>query len=89
MNKIIVAVDGSEHAMIAIEKAKERSRVILEEAKSLLNDFGDKVCTELLEGDADLVIIGSHGVKGLKKYTLGSVVSRIVHKIDKSILIAR
>ncbi len=143
MKNIIVAIDGSEHASRAVDKAREigqafdskiilvyvaeglhfydietgamvklslekietqrqHGETLLQRTKDSLREFGDRVETVLLEGnppdqlihyieknDADLVIVGSHGVKGFKKYMLGSVVSKIVHHVDRSILIVR
>ncbi len=143
MDKIIVAIDGSEHGNRAVEKAKEigskfnsliilvnvaetihpiivdntsrlsaeikevaeskeRSKTLLAQTKADLEVYGDKVETVMLEGDpphelikyiessdADLVILGSHGVKGLRQFMLGSVVSKVVHHINKPILIVR
>lgn len=143
MNKIIVAIDESEHAMKALKKAKEigiafdskiviinvidsfhfrgimteipvserlyyietskkEAEQLLTKAKLIFKEFGDKVETVLLDGDpphmlikyikssdADLVILGSHGVKGLRQFMLGSVVSKIIHHVDKSVMIVR
>jgi nucleotide-binding universal stress UspA family protein len=85
-----------------IEESKKQSEAILEKNKARLRELGDKVETVMLEGDpaysliqyikssdADLVIIGSHGVKGLRQFMLGSVVSKIVHHVDKSVMIVR
>lgn len=143
MKKLLVAIDGSDHSMRAIEKAKEialkfdstielvhvveevhlynidggsmmalgieqiqaikeRGELFLKRAKDSLTGFEGRVSTTLLEGDpsymlidyiktcdADLIVVGSHGVKGLRMYMMGSVVNKLVHHIDKSILIVR
>lgn len=143
MKKIIVPIDGSEHSLRAVLKAKEiseafnssiilinavdyanyfnietqtmilddfdeieasrnRSKYLLQRSKESLKSLGDRVETLTLEGDpsheiieyinasdADLVIIGSHGVKGLKRFMLGSLVSKVVHQVEKTIMIVR
>lgn len=87
---------------VVIEAAKERSQALLAKSKESIKSLGDKVETVMLEGDpahvlidfingsdADLVIIGSHGVKGINRFMLGSLVSKVVHQAEKSVLIVR
>ncbi len=137
MKKIIVPIDGSNHANLAIKKAEELAKAfdshivllnvsrkvipsayegftnadleapktepkLLQEAQDLLKDFGDKVETVALEGDpadeiikyveasdADLVIMGTHGMRTLQRLLIGSVTNRVVHYVSKPILIVR
>ncbi|NDL66855.1 universal stress protein [Anaerotalea alkaliphila] len=142
MKKIIVPIDGSKHANLAIEKAKEfaqsfdckivllnsydvhnlymdlqvanriksidldkpqeDSKALLETAKQSLKDFGERVEMVSVEGDpaneiikyvegsdADMVIMGSHGLKGVQRFLIGSVTNKVLHHIEKPILIVR
>ena len=85
-----------------LEASRRRSKILLEKSKESLKDIEDRVETVTLEGDpshviieyinasdADLVIIGSHGVKGIKRFMLGSLVSKVVHQSEKNVLIVR
>ncbi|NDL66854.1 universal stress protein [Anaerotalea alkaliphila] len=142
MKKIIVPIDGSKYADLAVGKAREfaetfdckvvllhvydlqglymkfqltprsrpadldkpqkDSRALLEAARQSLEELGDRVETVSLEGDPadtileyiehremDMVIMGSHGVKGMKRVLIGSVTNKVIHHTDKPVLIVR
>lgn len=72
-----------------IAAAEERMQNLLEDHGDRLKDLGGKV----VQGDtaeaiidyaetekADLIIIGTHGTKGLEKFLLGSVAERVIRK---------
>jgi universal stress protein F len=48
----------------------------------------DAICHEAKELDCDLVVIGSHGYKGLDKI-LGTTASKVVNHCERSVLVAR
>lgn len=71
-------------------------------AKEILQKAGFKVETKIVEDevrtgildasekwDADLIVLGSHGQKGLRKFLLGSVVEFVARHARCSVLIAR
>ena len=41
------------------------------------------------ENDADLIVIGSHGNTGLRRFMLGSVAAKLAHHAPSSLLIVR
>ncbi len=49
----------------------------------------DTICSIARELDAALVIVGSHGRTGLKRFFLGSVAERVVRACETSVLVAR
>lgn len=52
--------------------------------------LGDPVTTVCEEGRAyDLIVVGSHGRKGLDRFLLGSVSHGIVHRAIRSVLVVR
>jgi nucleotide-binding universal stress UspA family protein len=84
------------------EQTIKRGKQILEEAKARFKNMADRVVTVSLEGNAareiieyantndfDLVIMGSHGMGGIKRFFVGSVVHKVLMQINKSMLIAR
>ena len=75
---------------------------ILDSAVNKLKDINAKISTALLDGypdkliidaavntDADLIIIGARGLKGLKSLFLGSVTRSVAAKSPKSILVIK
>jgi nucleotide-binding universal stress UspA family protein len=41
------------------------------------------------ENSADLIAVGTHGTTGLKRFSLGSVASKLTHNANASLLIVR
>ncbi|WP_111894416.1 universal stress protein [Acinetobacter sp. MB5] len=84
-----------------VVKAKEEIQEILEQAKSLFAQEGVTADTQILEGQAvhkviveavgelgaDLIVIGSHGRKGIKKLFLGSVTQAILSEGTVPVLV--
>lgn len=49
----------------------------------------DAICAAAEEVSADLVILGSHGYTGFKRFLLGSVAEKVVRMCKSSVLVAR
>lgn len=78
------------------------ARRLLEDAKSRCANLENRVSTVALEGrpadtivdyvkekNIDLVVIGSHGVSGFKRFFIGSVTNKVALSIDKPVLIVK
>ena len=72
-------------------KAEERMANLIEDnegkgpvcrGKILFGDTVDEIVAYARENGADMVIIGTHGAKGLEKILLGSVAERVVKRSD-------
>ncbi|MGE8542224.1 universal stress protein [Acinetobacter sp. ANC 3813] len=86
-----------------IERARSAIVENLNEVKAKLSSEGLNVETKLLEGqtvnaeivkaahdvNADLIIIGSHGRTGLKKFFLGSVAQSVLGASDTPVMVVR
>ena len=86
-----------------IERARTSIEESLAAAKAKFNEQGIEVETKLLEGQvihreiiraaeelhADLIIIGSHGRTGLKKFLLGSVAQEVLSICPLPVLIVK
>ena len=77
-NKVSILVDAAERSPeIDVERAKKA----MERAKERLSrDRSDKEIDFARAEGADLIIIGTHGAKGLEKILLGSVAERVVKR---------
>lgn len=86
-----------------IERARTSILSTLDEVKAKFNAEGIEVDTKLLEGQvvhseiakaaqeihADLIVIGSHGRTGIKKFFLGSVAQSVLGASDIPVLVIR
>ena len=86
-----------------IERARTSILESLDAAKAKFNQYGIEVETKILEGQvihreiikvaeenhADLIIIGSHGRTGFKKFFLGSVAQSLLGESHIPVLIVR
>lgn len=80
---------------------KENGRTTLAEAKALADQTGVKAETKMLESVApleaildnlktvDLVVMGTHGRRGLDRWMVGSVAEGILRRSDKPCLLIR
>jgi|SRR6056297_271518 len=59
------------------------------EVKEVEGDPASEIIDEAEEGDYDLVVMRTHGMKALKRFMLGSVTNKVVHHIKKPILVVR
>lgn len=56
----------------------------------LIDGFADNgICRAGEELDADLIVLGSHGRTGFKRFLLGSIAERVVRLSERSVLVAR
>jgi nucleotide-binding universal stress UspA family protein len=88
---------------IAIEQAQlEQAKALVEETAQRLRAAGLNVSTVVEEGDpktniidhaahwhADLIVLGSHGRKGIDRFLLGSVSEAVVRHAPCSVEIVR
>ena len=88
-----------------LEELQRQSRKVLEDAAAICQSagvpydtvlvdepgsrLGDKVADQALAWDADLVVVGTHGRKGLSRAILGSGAEQIVRFAPVSVLVVR
>jgi nucleotide-binding universal stress UspA family protein len=94
---------GNLEALKAAEKQLRRhGEDVVARAEQLLRKAGFKIHTKIREGDrraeiidqaaewgADLIVLGSHGRKGLNRFLLGSVAEFVSRHADCSVEIVR
>lgn len=68
------------------EFVKEHFRGVSPRAKVVLGDAAEEILNYLRSEDIDLVIMGTHGRKGLEKIVFGSVAERVVQKSPVPVL---
>lgn len=86
----------------AWEAQREQGKALVEKTAETLRSHGLKCTTELQEGDpkskiieeaekwgADLIVVGSHGRKGLERFLLGSVAETVARHARCSVQVVR
>ena len=84
------------------DEAKKAAASAVEQARSIAAAAGANAVVHVLDGDAstalmdfckkndaDLLVVGSHGMTGAARFLLGSVPNRVAHHAPCSVLIAR
>ena len=54
-----------------------------------MGHVGDQICTFAKENDVDMIVMGSHGRKGIKRALLGSVSYSVVNQATCAVTIVR
>lgn len=74
-----------------LEEAEEKLKKAGLTAKTMIKHGhpADTICRETEEGEYDLVILGSRGLGGFKKFFLGSVSNRVANYAQSSVLIVK
>jgi len=75
-------------------KAAEKARAAGVEAETKLIESEQKHVSDMLadgatEWNADLLVVGSHGRRGVERFFVGSVAERLVRKATVSLLLVR
>jgi nucleotide-binding universal stress UspA family protein len=86
----------------AARRAHQEARELLESEATVLRDAGLAVTTQVPTGhpageivaaaeahDADLIVVGSHGLTGFRRFLLGSVSDQVFQSARRSVLIVR
>src|SRR5665648_239941 len=85
------------------EGEKKSAETMLNSLKETFGDMADKVEIVILEGhaideivdyakesDIDMIIVGSHGTGTiLKRISLGSVTSKVLHYVEKPVMVVK
>lgn len=57
--------------------------------KNTVNTVADEICDVAENEDIDLIIIGSHGLRGLSRFLMGSVASKVVKHSPCSVYVVK
>ena len=73
------------------EKAEKRIADLVEQyagscGKVMIGDAAEKIVEYAKEENADMIIVGTHGAKGLERIILGSTAERVVKKASCPVL---
>lgn len=75
-------VQGAEEKMVEfcenLKGAFDKAGVTIVESKVLMGDVGERIVEYATEINANLIIMGTHGYKGIEKIMFGSVADKVV-----------
>jgi len=70
----------------ACEENDVRPQVMI---KDTSNTVAEEICDVVESENIDLVVIGSHGIGGVRRFLMGSVASRVVRHCPCSVFVVR
>ncbi|GAA5184036.1 hypothetical protein GCM10025771_37130 [Niveibacterium umoris] len=70
-----------------LDRPHLRIETLLLESDSLRAD--DQIADAVTANGVDLVVIGSHGRRGIQRWVLGSVAERVARKVECSVFVVR
>lgn len=82
--------EKTKQAELCFRSIEERAKAEGVELKTKIlvsRSIGDTILEEADEGNYDIIIMGSHGISGFKKFLLGSVSEAVVRKAALPVLI--
>jgi len=85
-----VLLEGKETLARAVEVATDAG--LTPKSQLLSSDSlhaADQVAAHVAKSDADLLIVGSHGRRGIQRMLLGSVAEKLLRKVEISVLVVR
>ncbi|WP_254525065.1 universal stress protein [Natrinema caseinilyticum] len=95
-------IDGFFYSEAAFERSQESAESLLEEAAETAREYDTTVTTASEIGmvaesiveyaednDVDLIVLGSHGRRGISRFLLGSVAERVTRRAPGSVTVIR
>lgn len=83
-------VEGAEEKMREfcdnLKASCDKAGVSAVESKVLMGDVGERIVEYATGADADMIIMGTHGYKGLEKIMFGSVADKVVRSATCPVL---
>jgi nucleotide-binding universal stress UspA family protein len=87
-NMYSIMTEESEKRLAAVKNNLSKKGVEME-AAVLFGNAADIIISTCADKKVDLVVVGSHGRHGAKKFLLGSVSSRVVDHADCDVLVVK
>jgi nucleotide-binding universal stress UspA family protein len=88
IEKIMTTMKDDDSTLESIaEKYNEKG--IKTEIKEVVGDPAAEIINEAENGDYDLIVMRTHGMKATRRFLMGSVTNKVVHHINKPILVVR
>src|SRR5574342_178600 len=87
--RICCPIDFSETSRVAMEEAAERRGAKVARSLVVSGAAATEVVRVVREGGYDLVVMGTHGRRGIRHLVLGSVAERVVREAPCAVLVVR
>lgn len=82
-------IRGQSQAMLEAYGREARSLGLEVTATQLIGEAGREICRYAEDWNADLVVLGRRGLRGLEKLMLGSVSGYVVHRAHCAVLVVQ